>query len=141
VFDDRAERVSGTHWPGPVTIVLPRSAAASAWDLGGDPFTVGVRRPRHPLALAVLEETGPLAVTSANRSGEAPATTCDELHSTFGDGVSVYLCEDAALAGAASTVLDLAHGPARILRAGSVSRAALAALLPDEPSLLDSRPS
>ena len=140
-FDDRAERVAESHWPGPLTIVLPRGAAASAWDLGGDPATVGVRAPRHPLALAVLQETGPLAVTSANRSGEPPATTCDELHATFGDDVSVYLCEDAALGGAASTVLDLAHGPARVLRDGSVSRAALAALLPGEPSLLDSRPS
>jgi len=140
-FDDRAERVAEAHWPGPLTIVLPRDAAASAWDLGGDPATVGVRAPRHPLALAVLQETGPLAVTSANRSGEPPATTCDELHATFGDDVSVYLCEDAALGGAASTVLDLAHGPARVLRDGSVSRAALAALLPGEPSLLDSRPS
>jgi L-threonylcarbamoyladenylate synthase len=140
-FDDRAERVTEAHWPGPLTIVLPRGAAASAWDLGGDPSTVGVRAPRHPLALAVLQETGPLAVTSANRSGEPPATTCDELHATFGDDVSVYLCEDAALGGAASTVLDLAHGPARVLRDGSVSRAALAALLPGEPSLLDSRPS
>ena len=140
-FDDRAERVAEAHWPGPLTIVLPRGAAASAWDLGGDPATVGVRAPRHPLALAVLQETGPLAVTSANRSGEPPATTCDELHRTFGDDVSVYLCEDAALGGAASTVLDLAHGPARVLRDGSVSRAALAALLPGEPSLLDSRPS
>ena len=141
MFDERAARVAVPHWPGPLTIVLPRGAAASAWDLGGDPTTVGVRAPRHPLALAVLEETGPLAVTSANRSGEPPATTCDELHATFGDDVAVYLCEDAAREGAASTVLDLAHGPARILREGSVPRAALAALLPDEPSLLDSRPS
>jgi tRNA threonylcarbamoyl adenosine modification protein (Sua5/YciO/YrdC/YwlC family) len=140
-FDDRAERVADAYWPGPLTIVLPRGPAASAWDLGGDASTVGVRAPRHPLALAVLGETGPLAVTSANRSGEPPAITCDELHATFGDDVSVYLCEDGALGGAASTVLDLAHGPARVLRDGSVSLAALAALLPDEPSLLDSRPS
>jgi tRNA threonylcarbamoyl adenosine modification protein (Sua5/YciO/YrdC/YwlC family) len=141
VFDERADLVAGAHWPGPLTIVLPRGAVASTWDLGGDPTTVGVRAPRHPLALAVLEETGPLAVTSANRSGEPPAASCEELHTTFGDDVAVYLCEDVPLVGAASTVLDLAHGPARVLRDGSVSRSALAALLPDEPSLLDSRPS
>ena len=135
-----AERVARACWPGPLTIVLPRGAAASSWDLGGDPATVGVRAPRHPVALAILGATGPLAVTSANRSGEPPATTCDDLHATF-DDVAVYLCEDAAPRGAASTVLDLAHGPARILRDGSASRAALATLLPGEPSLLDSRPS
>ena len=56
--------------------------------------------------------TGPLAVTSANRSGEPPATTCDQLLATFGDAVAVYLCEDEALEGRSSTVLDLAHGPA-----------------------------
>jgi tRNA threonylcarbamoyl adenosine modification protein (Sua5/YciO/YrdC/YwlC family) len=141
MFDERAERVARACWPGPLTIVLPRGAAADSWDLGGDPTTVGVRAPRHPVALAILGATGPLAVTSANRSGEPPATTCDDLHATFGDDVAVYLCEDAAPRGAASTVLDLAHGPARILRDGSVSRAALATLLPSEPSLLDSRPS
>jgi L-threonylcarbamoyladenylate synthase len=141
MFDERASRVAGAWWPGPLTIVLRRGASASAWDLGGDPATVGVRAPRHPLALAVLEATGPLAVTSANRSGDPSATTCEELHAAFGDDVAVYLCEDAPLEGAASTVLDLAHGPARILRDGSVPRASLAGLLPDEPSLLDSRPS
>jgi L-threonylcarbamoyladenylate synthase len=140
-FDERAERAAVAWWPGPLTIVLPRGAAAASWDLGGDPATVGVRAPRHPVARAILDATGPLAVTSANRSGEPPATTCDDLHAAFGDDVAVYLCEEAALQGAASTVLDLAHGPARILRDGSVSRAVLAELLPDEPSLLDSRPS
>ena len=63
----------------------PEGADASGWDLGGDPATVGVRAPHHPLALALLAETGPLAVTSANRSGRPPAETCDELQALFGD--------------------------------------------------------
>jgi tRNA A37 threonylcarbamoyladenosine synthetase subunit TsaC/SUA5/YrdC len=89
----------------------------------------------------VLRATGPLAVTSANRSGSLPATTCDELQGLFGDDVELYLCEDGPLEGAASTVLDLAHGRARILRQGAVTRRDLAALLPGEPALLDSPPS
>lgn len=137
-LDERAERLAAALWPGPLTLVLPRGAAASGWDLGGDPATVGVRAPHHPLALALLGDTGPLAVTSANRSGEPPAETCDGLHSSFGDHVAVYLCEEDRLAGVASTVLDLAHGPARIIRQGSLSREALTQFLPDEPSLLDS---
>lgn len=141
VFDDRAERLAGVCWPGPLTLVLPRSVDASGWDLGGDPGTVGVRAPHHPLALALLAQTGPLAVTSANRSGGSPVETCDELQSLFGDDVSVYLCEGDRLQGVASTVLDLAHGPASILREGSLDRSAIAELLPDEPALLDSRPS
>jgi tRNA threonylcarbamoyl adenosine modification protein (Sua5/YciO/YrdC/YwlC family) len=120
VFDGRARALAERFWPGPLTIVLPRSAGSTAWDLGGDPATVGVRQPRHRLALAVLERAGPLAVTSANRSGSPPALTCDELEATFGDLVEVYLCEEAPLVGAPSTVVDLAHGAAEILREGAV---------------------
>jgi tRNA threonylcarbamoyl adenosine modification protein (Sua5/YciO/YrdC/YwlC family) len=141
VFDERAERLVGAAWPGPLTLVLPRSADAAGWDLGGDPTTVGVRAPRHPLALAILAETGPLAVTSANRSGDPPAETCDEIHTLFGELVTVYLCQGDRLEGKASTVLDLAHGPASILREGALPREALVQLLPEEASLLDSRPS
>ena len=137
-FDERAERLAAALWPGPLTLVLPRGADASGWDLGGDPATVGVRAPHHPLALALLADTGPLAVTSANLSGRAPAETCDELEATLGDRVAVYLCQELPLAGVASTVLDLAHGPATIIREGSLSREALLEFLPDESSLLDS---
>jgi L-threonylcarbamoyladenylate synthase len=140
-FDQRAERLAGALWPGPLTLVLPRGAEAAEWDLGGDPATVGVRIPHHPLALALLATTGPLAVTSANLSGRPPAGTCEELHALFGEAVAVYLCQEAPLDGIASTVLDLAHGRARIIRDGSVSRDALVELLPGESSLLDSRPS
>jgi L-threonylcarbamoyladenylate synthase len=141
VFDDRAEHLAGALWPGPLTLVLPRGADASAWDLGGDPATVGVRAPHHPLALALLADTGPLAVTSANLSGRPPAETCGELQALFGGAVAVYLCQEGLLDGVASTVLDLAHGPATIIREGALSREALLEHLPDESSLLDSRPS
>jgi L-threonylcarbamoyladenylate synthase len=140
-FDERAERLAGALWPGPLTLVLPRGAEASGWDLGGDPATVGLRVPHHPLALALLAETGPLAVTSANRSGGTPVETCDELQSLFGEDVAIYLCQDERLEGVASTVLDLAHGPASILRQGALPREAIAELLPDEHALLDSPPS
>jgi L-threonylcarbamoyladenylate synthase len=140
VFDERAERLAEVFWPGPLTLVLPRGADAARWDLGGDPATIGVRAPRHPLALALLDASGPLAVTSANRSGEPPARTCDELHSLFGALVSVYLCQEDPLEGSASTVVDLAHGTPRLLRRGALPRDALAEHLPEAP-LLDSRPS
>jgi L-threonylcarbamoyladenylate synthase len=140
-FDERAERLAAALWPGPLTLVLPRGADASAWDLGGDRATVGVRAPHHPMALALLAETGPLAVTSANLTGRPPAETCDELLAFFGDRVSVYLCQEDPTDGVASTVLDLAHGPATVIREGSLPRDALIKLLPDELSLLDSSPS
>jgi len=140
-FDDRADRLAGGCWPGALTMVLPRSALSLGWNLGGDAETVGVRVPRHPLALAVLAATGPLAVTSANRSGSRPARTCDELQAAFGDAVEVYLCQDEPLEGAASTVVDLAHGQARLLRHGAVAPEVIERCLPGEGPLLDSRPS
>jgi L-threonylcarbamoyladenylate synthase len=129
VMDERALRLAAGVWPGALTLVLPRTDESGSWDLGGDPATVGVRVPHHPLALAVLGGTGPLAVTSANRSGEPTPPTCAELVKIFGDTVSLYLCQDAPLAGRASTVVDLAHGEARILRVGDVSGARIAELL------------
>jgi L-threonylcarbamoyladenylate synthase len=141
VFDERAERLAAALWPGPLTLVLPRGADASGWDLGGDPTTVGVRVPHHPLALALLAETGPLAVTSANLTGRPPVETCGQLQELFGDAVAVYLCQEGSLDGVASTVIDLAHGPATIIREGSLPRDVLVQLLPEESSLLDSRSS
>jgi L-threonylcarbamoyladenylate synthase len=141
VFDVRAERLASGAWPGPLTIVLPRRDVSATWTLGGDGATVGVRVPAHPLARCLLARTGPLAVTSANRSGEPPAGTCEELVRTFGDAVGVYLCQDEPLAGAASTVVDLAHGEPRLLRLGDVDESTVARFLSGQGPLLDSGPS
>ncbi len=139
-FEAAAEALAATFWPGAVTIVLPRTDESRGWDLGGDPDTVGIRVPRHPLALAVLARSGPLAVSSANRSGEPEATTCDELARTFGDRVSVYLCEQKPLVGTASTVVDLSGGPPRLVRAGDVAAEVRAVLRGAGRPLLDSTP-
>ena len=117
-FDDRADRLAFALWPGALTMVLPRTPESESWDLGGEEATIGVRVPDHPMALALLA-AGPLATTSANRSGEPPATTCDALVEVFGEAVDVYLCQDDALAGAASTVVSLV-GELEIVRVGAV---------------------
>jgi tRNA threonylcarbamoyl adenosine modification protein (Sua5/YciO/YrdC/YwlC family) len=129
VLDARARALADRFWPGPLTLILRRTAMSAGWDLGGDAGTLGVRMPRHALAQAVLERTGPLAMTSANRSGEPPATTCEELHRIFGDRVEVFLCEERARAGVASTVADLTGGAIRVLRLGAISPAELGAAL------------
>lgn len=139
-FDERAELLAGA-WPGKITLVLPRTAEALGWSLGGDGGTVGVRIPKHPLALALLARTGPLAVTSANRSGEPPLEDGDSLAAVFGDEVAVYLCQDAPLSGAPSTVIDLTGPEPVILRAGAFSATDIARFLDGEGPLLDSRPS
>jgi tRNA threonylcarbamoyl adenosine modification protein (Sua5/YciO/YrdC/YwlC family) len=130
-LDEAALRLAEAFWPGALTLVVPRAVAAEAWELGEDPGTVGLRIPAHPVALELLEHTGPLAVTSANRSGEPTPTTCDGVRAVFGDDVGVYLCAEEPLTGASSTVVDLARGEPRVLRWGSVDADALRAVLAD----------
>lgn len=129
VFDGRADLVAGRVWPGPVTLVLPRTEESMSWDLGEDPETIAVRIPGHRLARSVLLRTGPLAATSANRSGERPGTTCAELEAMFGDAVAVTLCEERPIVGRPSAVLDLTGSDPRLLRAGPLSREDLDELL------------
>jgi tRNA threonylcarbamoyl adenosine modification protein (Sua5/YciO/YrdC/YwlC family) len=119
VFDDRASRVAAACWPGALTLVLARADASRDWELGGDGATIGVRVPDHPVARSLLGRTGPLAATSANRSGEAPGRDHDELVATFGEAVAVYL-RDGSVGGAASTVIDLTGPEPRVLRRGDV---------------------
>jgi tRNA threonylcarbamoyl adenosine modification protein (Sua5/YciO/YrdC/YwlC family) len=127
VLDDRAERLAAALWPGALTLVVPRTSRSAGWELGGDAASVGLRIPDHRLARAVLA-AGPLATTSANRSGAPPATTCEELHAVFGDDVALYLCDDAPLEGRASTVVSLLGPEPEVLRAGDVDAAVVARL-------------
>jgi L-threonylcarbamoyladenylate synthase len=119
-FDERADRLAAACWPGALTLVLPRAARSEPWDLGAQVGSIGVRVPAHPLALAVLAATGPLATTSANRSGEPPAATCEALVASFGDDVEVYLCQDEPLTAAASTVVSLLGPSLEVVRAGNL---------------------
>ncbi|HEV8564704.1 MAG TPA: L-threonylcarbamoyladenylate synthase [Actinomycetota bacterium] len=128
-FDDRAERLAAGWWPGALTIVLPRGERSRGWELGGASDTIGVRMPHDPMALAVLAGAGPLAVTSANRSGAPTPAGCDALVEAFGDLVAVYLCRDEPLGGAPSTVVDLASAVPRVLREGSIPRGELEPVL------------
>ena len=127
IFDERADRLAASWWPGPLTLVLPRAVRSAGWDLGGDAASIGLRVPHHPLALAVLAG-GALATTSANRSGASPATTCAELIAAFGEEVSVYLCQDEPLVGAASTVVSLVGETVAILRPGDLDPAVIGRL-------------
>lgn len=139
LLDDRAERLTSVLWPGALTLVLPRAPRSVAWDLGEAATTIAVRVPSHPLTLALLARTGPMAVTSANRSGEPPARTCDELTAAFGDLVAVYLCrDDEALEGTASTIVDLTGPRPLLIRRGACAPAVIDGLLGSEGPLLDS---
>ena len=124
-LDERSRALARAFWPGALTMVVPRASASEAWELGGSRGTIGLRVPGHRLALAVTAAAGPLAVTSANRSGEPVLTTSDELVAAFGDAVEVYLCEEAPLPTHASTVVDLTGPDLKVLREGPIAREAL----------------
>ncbi len=130
-LDDSARRLAERFWPGPLTIVVLRSAASAGWELGGNPETIGLRIPDHVVALAVLRRAGPLAVTSANLSGHPTPATCDHVAALFGDAVSVTLCADAALSGRASTVVDVTTATPVVLRPGATPNVDIADVLPE----------
>jgi L-threonylcarbamoyladenylate synthase len=120
-FDERARVLAERFWPGGLTLVLPRTEVSKGWDLGEEKHSVGVRVPADEIAGALLARTGPLAATSANRSGEATPGTCDGVEAVFGDAVAVYLCAGPAPGGMASTVIDLTGTEVAVLRPGPVS--------------------
>ena len=117
-------------WPGPLTLIVP-AAPSLAWDLGETRGTVAVRMPQHPVALEVLETTGPLAVSSANRTGQPPPTTAEEAKSQLGETVAVYLEAGPTPAAVASTIIDLTGDRPQVRRAGALSRDDLRDVLPE----------
>ncbi|GGO73697.1 L-threonylcarbamoyladenylate synthase [Nonomuraea cavernae] len=106
-------------WPGPLTLVWKANRALS-WDLGDTKGTVAIRMPLHPVALDLLKETGPMAVSSANRSGAPAAVTADEAHEQLGDAVAVYLDGGKTTDHTPSTILDLTSAVPRLLRRGTI---------------------
>ncbi|MDP9434689.1 MAG: L-threonylcarbamoyladenylate synthase [Actinomycetota bacterium] len=129
---DDARALVERFWPGPLTVVV-RAAPSLAWDLGETRGTVAVRMPLHPVALAVLERTGPLAVSSANRSGLPPATDAAEAREQLGEAVDVYLEAGPVGEPVPSTIVDLTGTVPRVLRRGALPVAELRAVLPDLP--------
>ncbi len=117
VFNDNAVELVTRHWPGGLTIVVPRRPGVSI-DLGGDPATIGLRWPAHVIACQLFDATGPLAVTSANRHGEPPCHAVADVTAIFGD---LVLAIDGGLCdGAPSTVVSIVDEQVRVLRQGAV---------------------
>lgn len=125
-----ARAVIERFWPGGVTIIFEANPDVE-WDLGETSGTVAIRMPDHPVALELLKLTGPLAVSSANRTGELPALNADEAVAQFGDDVPLYV--DAGQVGSrysdasgnpGSTIIDATGltkgGPWKVVRHGVV---------------------
>ncbi|MBW1637729.1 L-threonylcarbamoyladenylate synthase [Microbacterium resistens] len=132
------QRLVDEFWPGGLTIVLP-SQPSLAWDLGDTHGTVAVRMPDYRVTLELLEETGPLAVSSANLTGKDAAVEAAAAERMLGDSVSVYLDHGPSATGVPSTIVDATSlvrpggddARVRVLRNGAVSRDELARVLGD----------
>jgi L-threonylcarbamoyladenylate synthase len=122
-LESAAQHLADRYWPGPLTLVVPRRRGFAV-DLGGPPaarHTVGVRRPDHPVIVALCELLGPLAVTSANLHGAPPATTADQVVRAFADVEEPRLVLDGGPCdGIPSTVVECRGPASRCLREGAL---------------------
>ncbi len=123
-----ARALMDAFWPGPLTLVC-RQQSSLQWDLGNTRGTVAIRMPDHDIALEILERTGPLAVSSANRTGMPAATDAEQAEEMLGDEVEVIVDAGDSPGGEASTIIDVTGSQGRVLRRGALSLDQLNAVL------------
>ena len=116
-----AIQLANRFWPGPLTLVVPRHPDLP--DLLAPNQTIGVRVPDHPIALKLLRQTGPLAVTSANLSGEKNTRTANEVLVQLNERAHLILDGGKTPGGVPSTVVDMTTQEFKILRVGPISKA------------------
>ena len=130
-----ARELIQAFWPGALSLVV-RQAPSLQWDLGDSYGTVMVRMPLHPVAIELLREVGPMAVSSANISGRPASVNVEDARSQLGDLVEVYLDGGASEQQAASTIVDLTGAHPLVLRQGPVTVEGIAKVLGVEPESL-----
>ena len=117
-------------WPGALTIVA-RHQPSLQWDIGDAMGTVALRMPLHPVAIELLTATGPMGVSSANKSGRPSATTASEAQEQLGGLVDVYLDGGETADNVPSSIVSLTGDEPRMLREGAVSFDQLAKVVPN----------
>jgi len=125
-----ARQLADAFWPGGLTLVVEH-ANSLAWDLGEAEGTVAVRLPDDELTRDLLRQTGPLAVSSANRSGRPAATTAEEAETQLGEHAAVILDGGPRTGSAASTIVDCTGPAPRLLRFGAIDVERLREVVPD----------
>ncbi|KUG57712.1 L-threonylcarbamoyladenylate synthase [Nesterenkonia jeotgali] len=126
---EQARALAHAFWPGPMTLIL-QAQPSLRWDLGETHGTVALRMPADELALDLLSATGPLAVSSANRTGMPAATNVTEARSMLAESVAVYLDAGERASSAASTIIDATVSPPRVVRSGALPLAEVQAVVP-----------
>jgi L-threonylcarbamoyladenylate synthase len=115
-----ARKLIEAFWPGPLSLVM-QHAPSLTWDLGDTRGTVMLRMPLHPVAIELLGDVGPMAVSAAGRAGQSPARTIEQAKEQLGDDVAVYLDGGPVGEAAPSTIVDLTGPDPVILRIGAVT--------------------
>ena len=134
-YNDQLRTLIEAFWPGGLSIVVPQ-APSLMWNLGDTRGTVMLRMPLHPVAIELLRETGPMAVSSANISGQPPATTAAMAEEQLGDKVNVYLDGGETSVGVASSIIDVSGDQPRLLREGAIPATRIADVLGVAPETL-----
>jgi tRNA threonylcarbamoyl adenosine modification protein (Sua5/YciO/YrdC/YwlC family) len=119
-FPENGWDLVDAFWPGALTIVA-RHQPSLQWDLGDARGTVALRMPLHPVAIELLTQTGPLGVSSANKSGRPAATTASEAQDQFGTLVDVYLDGGPTTDSVPSSIIDMTGDAPRLLREGALT--------------------
>lgn len=141
---DAAIKLAETFWPGALTMIF-KAQPSIDWDLGETRGSVALRVPDHKIALALIEETGPLAVSSANLTGQPAAITCQQAFDYLQESVAVYLDSGSSPKGEASTILDMTNlvdsydsdgnltttGSVKVIRRGALSEAKIRSVIGD----------
>ncbi|KKO77993.1 MULTISPECIES: L-threonylcarbamoyladenylate synthase [Corynebacterium] len=139
-LDDTAQTLIEAFWPGGLSIVVPQ-APSLPWNLGDTRGTVMLRMPLHPIAIELLREVGPMAVSSANISGQTPPTTAIAAKQQLGKAVTVYLDGGEAEVGKPSTIIDLSGSRPYLLREGALSAEQIGEVIGVSAESLRTRPS
>ncbi|MGD9482322.1 L-threonylcarbamoyladenylate synthase [Streptomyces sp. TRM70308] len=129
-FSEAAWELVDAFWPGALTLVA-RHQPSLTWDLGETRGTVAVRMPLHPVAIELLTEVGPMAVSSANRTGHPAPQDCDAAQEMLGDSVAVYLDGGPTPDTVPSSIVDVTGREPVLLRAGAISADELRKVVPD----------
>ncbi len=136
---DTMQKLVEAFWPGGLSIVVPQ-ASSLPWNLGDTRGTVMLRMPLHPIAIELLREVGPMAVSSANISGQEPPTTALAAKQQLGKAVSVYLEAGEAAIGKPSTIIDLSQSHPYLLREGAISAERISEVIGTPAEQLRTRP-
>lgn len=129
-FSEQAWELVDAFWPGALTLVAKHQPSL-AWDLGETRGTVAVRMPLHPVAIELLTEVGPMAVSSANLTGHPAPEDCDAAREMLGDSVSVYLDGGPTPGIQPSSIVDVTGKVPVLLREGALTAEQLREVVPD----------